>query len=269
MKMNGSCLSTHMPTTGHPPFRGVRLPLLSALLVSLLLLPGSPTLPAQEPSASSSLTDAEEIQAGDAIAKDFMRQEGMEPTPQTRKIDAYLQAVGDRVAAHAQRKLPYQFRFDPSPTFRSAVGLPGGQIFVGAGILAYMDTEDQLAMVLGHEMEHIALNQCRERLIKVMTEQHLSAKDFGKLKADPFLDGYRHDGEFAADREGVMLAMEAGYSADAAIRLLRTYVILGEQMPNTPKEAKTNLEARIAQIESVRNASKLAKPAAEKPLGLP
>jgi len=38
-------------------------------------------------------------------------------------------------------------------------------------------------------------------------------------------------------RERVMLAMNAGYSADAAVRLLPTYVILGEQMPNTPKEA--------------------------------
>lgn len=132
-----------------------------------------------------------------------------------------------------------------------------------------MDTEDQLAMVLGHEIEHIALNQCRDRLIKVMTEQHLSSKDFGKLKVDRFLDGYGHDGEFAADREGINLAMEAGYSADAAIRLLRTFIIIGEQMPNAPKEAKSNLEARIMQIESIRDASKLPKPVTEKPLALP
>ena len=234
-----------------------------------LLLVLSPWLHAQDSSTPISLTDAEEIQAGEVLAKGFIQQEGMEPTPQTRKIDAYLQAVGDRVATHAQRKLPYQFRFDPSPGFKSAVGLPGGQVFVGAGILAYMDTEDQLAMVLGHEIEHIALNHCRDRLLKIMTEQHLSSKDFGKLKVDPFLDGYGHDGEFAADREGVSLAMEAGYSADAAIRLLQTFIILGEQMPNAPKEAKKNLEARIRQIESTRDASKLPKPAAEKPLALP
>jgi predicted Zn-dependent protease len=237
--------------------------------ILILFLLFSPWLHAQDSSTPISLTDAEEIQAGEAVARDFIQQEGMEPTPQTKKIDAYLQAVGDRVAAHAQRKLPYKFRFDPNPGFKSAGGFPGGQVFVGAGILAYMDTEDQLAMVLGHEIEHIALNQCRDRLIKVMTEQHLSSKDFDKLKVDPFLDGYGHDGEFAADREGVKLAMEAGYSADAAIRLLRTFIILGEQMPNAPKEAKNNLEARIMQIESIRDVSKLPKPVAEKPLALP
>jgi len=218
---------------------------------------------------SVSLTDAEEIEAGEVVARDYIQQEGIEATPQTRKIDDYLQSVGERVAAHAQRKLPYRFRFDPSPTFRSAVGLPGGEVFVGAGILAYMDTEDQLAMVLGHEIEHIALNQCHDRLVKVMTDGHLTSKDLSKLKVDPFLDGYGHDREFAADREGVILAMKAGYSADAAIRLLQTYIILGEQMPNTPKEAKSNLQARIAQIQTVRDASKLAKPTAEKSLALP
>ncbi len=236
-------------------------------LIVLLILFASTV--AQDPSASLSLTDAEEIEAGEAVAKDFIQQEGIEPTPQTRKIDAYLQSVGDRVAAHSRRKLPYRFRFDPDPTFKSAGGFPGGQVFVGAGILAYMDTEDQLAMVLGHEIEHIDLGQCRDRLIRVMTEKHLSSKDFSKLKVDPFLPGYGHDGEFAADREGVNLAMEAGYSAKAAIRLLQTFIILGEQMPNTPKEAKSNLEARIAQIEEIDRASKLPRPTVEKPLALP
>jgi predicted Zn-dependent protease len=140
---------------------------------------------------------------------------------------------------------------------------------VGAGVLAYIDTEDQLAAVLGHEVEHIALNQCRDRLIKVLADQHLSPKDADKLKVDPFLPGYGHDNEFAADREGVKLAMEAGYAPDAAIRLLRTYVILGEQMPNTPSEAKANLEARIKQIQSLSESVKSPKPIAETPLALP
>lgn len=233
---------------------------------------------------TSTLSDADEVRIGQILAEQFEQEEGMAPTPQSKKLDQYLQAVGDRVAAHAQRKLPYQFRFDPSPGFKSAVGLPGGQIFVGAGILAYIDTEDQLAAVLGHEVEHVALNQCRDRLIKQLADLHLSPQDASqpdptqldsnkpatyKLKVDPFLPGYGHDNEFAADREGVTLAMEAGYSPDAAIRLLQTYVILGEQMPNTPKEAKANLEARIAQIRTLSTVSKLPKPASEKPLALP
>jgi len=224
------------------------------------------TAPASSP---QQVSDADEIRIGLTLADKYAQEEGIAPTPQSRKIDAYLQKVGDRVAEHAHRKLPYRFHFDPNPGFRSAVGLPGGQVFVGGGILAYMDSEDQLAMVLGHEIEHIDLNQCHDRLVKVLATEHLSVKDADKLKVDPFLDGYGHDNEFAADREGATLAMEAGYSADAAIRLLRTFVILGEQMPNTPKEAKANLEARIAQIQQLRDASTLPRPTTEKPLALP
>jgi beta-barrel assembly-enhancing protease len=249
------------------------------LLSCLSLLP--PTLHAEN---LITLTDDDEVRIGQILAEQFEQEEGMAPTPQTRKLDQYLQTVGDRVAVHAQRKLPYQFHFDPSPGFKSAVGLPGGQIFVGAGILAYIDTEDQLAAVLGHEVEHVALNQCRERLIKQLADLHLSPKDASlpeptqpdpkrpatyKLKVDPFLPGYGHDNEFAADREGVTLAIQAGYAPDAVIRLLQTYVILGDQMPNTPKEAKANLEARIAQIRTLSAANTLPKPAAEKPLALP
>ena len=75
--------------------------------------------------------------------------------------------------------------------------------------------------------------------------------------------------QFPADREGVELAIKAGYVPGAVVRLLQTYVILGEQMPNTPKEAKTNLEARIAQIRTFTASNRRPRPPAEKPLALP
>jgi predicted Zn-dependent protease len=234
-----------------------------------LFLAGLAILTALQTPTIPPISDADEIRLGQVLADDFIAQEGMQPTPQTRKLDEYLQSIGDRVAVHAQRKIPYRFRFDPSPSFRSAVGLPGGQIFVGAGILAYMDSEDQLAMVLGHEVEHIDLNQCRERLTKVLAEQHLAPATAEKLKVDPFLPGYGREGELAADREGVKLAMEAGYSGEASIRLLQTYIILGDNMPNSPKEAKERLERRIAQIRTVIAESRLPKVEKEKPLALP
>lgn len=236
---------------------------LSPLLLLFLLAFGKPQ------DSTATITDADEIRIGEALAKDYERQEGLQSSPQAAKIDAYLQTVGDRVAQNAQRKLPYRFHFDPSPNFKSAVALPGGQIYVGAGILAYIDTEDQLAAVLAHEIEHVALNQCRDRLIQQLAEHKLSAKEGDQLKVDPFLPGYGHEKEFAADREGVLLAMKAGYSRDAVIRLLQTFVVLGEQMPNTPKEARQNLEARIAQIRALPDASNPKDHNTERPLALP
>jgi predicted Zn-dependent protease len=215
-----------------------------------------------------SLTDADEIRIGGLLAAQFAKSEGMESTPQTTKIDQYLQQVGDRLAQQAQRKIPYRFHFDPDPGFKSAFALPGGQIFVGAGILAMMDTEDQLAVVLGHEMEHVDLNQCRNRLIEELQKQHLTIATADALKVDPFLPGYGHDREFAADWSGVKLAADSGYSPDAAVRLLNMYVILGQQMTHTQSEAEKNLKDRIAQIQRLIAEEKLATPK-EKDLALP
>jgi len=67
----------------------------------------------------------------------------------------------------------------------------------------------------------------------------------------------------------VKLAMQAGYAGESSIRLLQTYIILGENMPNSAKEAKESLERRIAQIRTVIAESKLPKPEKEKPLALP
>jgi predicted Zn-dependent protease len=236
------------------------------LFVAVLFAAAAPAHTRTAPTPVA-ITGADEVRAGKVLAAKFVKANGLAPTPQIIRIDKYLQSVGDRVAAHAQRKLPYRFRFDPDPNFKSAVALPGGQIFVGGGILAYMDTEDQLAAVLGHEIEHVALSQCRDRLIQEMTKKHLSTGDFDKLDLEPFMPGYGPDGEFAADREGVKLAMEAGYSARGAARLLQTFVILGRQIPNTPSETTANLEARIAQIQPLVDSQKPAP--AERPLALP
>jgi beta-barrel assembly-enhancing protease len=236
-------------------------------LFLILLCPLVSVANAQNSPAAAPISDADEIRAGNVLAAKFEKVNGLAPTPQIVKIEAYLQKVGGRVAAHAQRHLPYRFHFDPDPTFKSAVGLPGGQVFVGSGILTYMDTEDQLAAVLGHEIEHVALNQCRDRLIQEMAKKHISAAEFEKLDLDAFMPGYGHDGEFAADREGVKLAMEAGYSGNAAVRLLQMFVIQAQQMPHTPSEATSNLNARIAQIQSLVESQKPAP--AEKPLAMP
>ncbi len=254
----------------------MRFPTTALIVLTALVMINDDALPthaATNPAAiaepAAQLSDADEIRLGQILGDKFIAEEGMQPTPQTRKLDEYLQSIGDRVAAHAKRKIPYRFHFDPSPSFRSAVGLPGGQVFVGAGILANMDSEDQLAMVLGHEVEHIALNQCHDRLVKVMADEHLTLSDGDKLKIDPFLPGYGREGELAADREGVLLATQAGYAPQSAIRLLQTYIILGDNMPNSPKEAKESLQRRIAQIQTVITESKLPKPEKETPLNLP
>jgi predicted Zn-dependent protease len=86
---------------------------------------------------------------------------GKAQDPDDVVVEAYVQKIGAQVAARAQRKLPYRFHYIPEDHFRNAFALPGGHVFIGKGLLDLMDSEDQLAAVLGHEIEHIDRRQLR------------------------------------------------------------------------------------------------------------
>lgn len=107
------------------------------------------------------IPDSEEIKHGNQIASEI---EDSGQDAESKVVEAYLQTVGNRIAAHAERKLPYKFHYIPDRNFINAFAIPGGHVFMGAGLLALMENEDELAAVLGHEIEHIDHYHCAERL---------------------------------------------------------------------------------------------------------
>lgn len=171
------------------------------------------------------MSDAEEIRLGDEIAKGYSADL---PTESDKKadtvtIEGYLNQVGLPLSNRAHRKLPYRFHYIPSPYMINAFALPGGHVYVGGGLLAMMDSEDELAAVLGHEIEHIDHYHCAER---AQQEQALRKIPLGELVAIPmfvFEAGYSKDQELEADREGTRLAVEAGYSANGAVRMFESF----------------------------------------------
>jgi predicted Zn-dependent protease len=81
----------------------------------------------------------------------------------------------------------------------NAFALPGGYIFVNTGLLDFVKTEDELAVVLGHEVSHTELRHTAPNMLKTVVS-------FGYTKYQ----------EFDADEAGVRLAAAAGYKAHAA-----------------------------------------------------
>jgi predicted Zn-dependent protease len=70
-------------------------------------------------------------------------------------IETYVNRVGQRLAAVSDRPLPYEFKVinNSSP---NAWALPGGKIAINRGLLTELDSEAELAAVLGHEIVHAA-----------------------------------------------------------------------------------------------------------------
>jgi predicted Zn-dependent protease len=237
---------------------------LTALMVAVIFLSSSF---AQSPTVLS-LND--EIRAGNILAASFMKLNEVGETAETRKIEAYLQKVGDKIAQSSTRKLNYKFHLDLDPSFRSAVAYPGGQIIVGGGVLALMEHEDELAVVLGHEIAHADLKQCAHRVIEVMQRDHLTPEHFDKLSIDDFGKPYGKDGELAADREGLKMAVAAGYSPRAAPELLEVFQFLArDAKPAPPRTDAPSLEERILQAQQEIKSQGWDGSKAEQPLDLP
>jgi len=191
------------------------------------------------PVSFTRMPDTEEIQIGNELAHSYAIGEERDKPPEVIAVETYLTQVGLRLASHAHRRLPYRFHYLPDAYMINAFALPGGHVYVGGGLLALMDSEDELAAVVGHEIEHIDHYHCAER---VQREQALHKIPFGGLMALPievFEAGYSKDQELEADREGTRLAVEAGYSPHGAIRMFETFDRLYKQyqaQPKTPQE---------------------------------
>ena len=247
--------------------RGIPTPTWAVSVVALILFL---LIPAPFAQAAPARALQDEIRAGNSLLASFQKSQGFAETPQTKAIEEYLQKVGDKVAQNAKRKLPYKFHLDPHPGFRSAVAYPGGTIVVGGGALALMTHEDELAVVLGHEIAHIDLNQCAERVIASMQKDRLTPDEFDKLSIEDFGRPYGKDGELAADEEGIKLAVAAGYSPHAAVELLEVFQFLNRDAKPTPaRKDAPSLAERIRQArDEIKNQGwDESKP--QKPLELP
>lgn len=172
------------------------------------------------------MTDADEIAVGNALAKEADASLGANNARSSANAatEAYLQRVGNRVAAHARRKLPWTFHYVPSPEFVNAFALPGGHVFVGHGLLKLMASEDALAAVLGHEVEHIDLRHCAERAqAEARLRQLGTIGDLVGLPAQLFMTGYSKEEELEADRDGTTLAVQSGYSYTGILLLFEKF----------------------------------------------
>ncbi len=79
------------------------------------------------------------------------------------KVQAYVDALGQRLAKQSHRsQLEWHFTVLDSPEI-NAFALPGGYVYVTRGIMAYLDSEADLAAVIGHEIGHVTARHGAQR----------------------------------------------------------------------------------------------------------
>lgn len=154
------------------------------------------------------------------------------------ELQNYVQYVGEKVALRSHRpQLNYQFTVLDSPDV-NAFALPGGYIYVTRGLMAYLNTEGELAAVLGHEVAHVtarhAVRQHSATQIAglgaaigtIIGESFIpgisyaGGQELVGMMGSAMLRGYGREHELEADRLGAEYLARGGYNPDAMLDVI-------------------------------------------------
>ena len=131
-------------------------------LIALMLVVGCATVvnPVTGKSERTVMDEQSEIAEGAKAHPQVLAEFGAYDDPQ---VQAFVAALGQRLAQVSQRpQLEWHFTVLDSPEI-NAFALPGGYVYVTRGIMAYMDSEADLAGVTGHEIGHVTARHGSQR----------------------------------------------------------------------------------------------------------
>lgn len=230
-----------LPLRSSVRFRRPRLRLAAAISAVALFVSGC----VSEPSAITGQRQSfgysweQERQLGAEADQEITQEMGLYKSPQ---IQAYVEAVGQRVLQESElrapgtpdlyRGTPFAFRVLDSPVV-NAFALPGGYVYVTRGLLTHVQNEAQLAVVLGHEIAHVAARHSSQQARRAQIGQigliagailgqtvlegqsaDMAANllQLGGQGFQLFLLRYSREAEHESDSLGVGWATRAGYA---------------------------------------------------------
>jgi predicted Zn-dependent protease len=213
----------------------------SILLVALAALAGCSVNPVTGERELVLVSTAQEIEMGRQNYVPMQQSQGCEYDVDP-ELAAYVRNVGIKVASQSGVNLPYEFVV-LNNSVPNAWALPGGKIAINRGLLTELESEAELAAVLGHEAVHAAARHTAKQQTRAMIMQAgvmgtaiaASDSDYGNLiaggasvLAQMGLAKYGRGAELESDRYGMQYMAKAGYDPQGAVDLQETFVRLSE-----------------------------------------
>jgi len=185
-----------------------------------------------------SLTVQEEIalglQSAPQMAAEFG---GLDPD---QNLQATVDDIGQKIvqASEAQdTEYPFEFHVLADTQTINAFALPGGQVFITRALLNLLDTEGEVAGVLGHEIGHVVGRHSAEQIAKSQlikglagaagvglydpqNPQSATAAQMAMVVGSMINMKYGRDDELQSDRLGVEFLAEAGYDPRAMLKVM-------------------------------------------------
>lgn len=216
---------------------------------------------------SGKISPEEEREYGREAAATLL---GAEPALADPSVQRYVNQVGLWVALQSERpELAWRFAvLDDGDV--NAFAAPGGYVFVTKGLLLLLDNEAELAAVLGHEASHVVGKHHLHALTKDKRMSALTGLASQKIGGDDprkremaakvlagvktlYARGLDKQDEFAADRNGVILAARAGYDPNALVAVVQKLDSLDAGSPGVALLFKTHPlpSDRLAQLDDM------------------
>lgn len=201
-------------------------------------LSGCVTNPATGEKEFSLLSRADEIALGQQGDAQIVAEYGVY---EDQAVAQYVDSLGRALAASSEDPtLPWTFRVLDSPVV-NAFALPGGYVYVTRGLLAYIQNEAQLAVVIGHEIGHVtARHTARQYTSSQLAGLGVGIGSIIFEDIQPFLGAvetglqllflkYGRDDERQADELGVKYATKLGYQAGEGSKFFNTLKRISDQ----------------------------------------
>lgn len=203
----------------------------SLIVLLLTLLTGCALNPVTGKADFVMMSESQELSLGRQADEQVKKQYQVYPS---KALQDYVDGVGQKLAKKSHRpELQYHFLVLDS-TEINAFALPGGYVYITRGIMAYLNSEAELAAVLGHEIGHVtARHGVRQQSAAQATNIGLTiasifvpqvntigGQNLSNLVGGALLSGYGRDHELEADRLGADYLARSEYDPQAIIKVI-------------------------------------------------
>ncbi len=251
------CLEVYRVTKGFPKF----ISYFTIILSSTVMILGCTVNPVTQKREIMIYSDADEVEMGRKAHTEVIRQYGKYEEP---SLQRYINNIGQSLAEVSHRpNIQYQYIVVDKP-FINAFALPGGYVYITRGMLAHLNSEAELAGVLGHETGHITAKHGVKRFQKAMASQLILAGVAIATESEGLVQGssilltaalqtYSRKDEHQADELGNLYAFKAEYDPTKSMGFLNTLKKMDKTTPSAVEvifRTHPLTEDRIERVEA-------------------